>query len=77
VTEYDREASIMRRLWPTGGCCTMEKEVKLNEYHHKYPKIMGFIVKWCSRYQRPGARMFFQKVRTYLLKCVAPSSTRQ
>ena len=23
VPECDREASIMRRPWPTGGCCTM------------------------------------------------------
>jgi hypothetical protein len=23
VSEYDREASIMRRPWPTGGCCAM------------------------------------------------------
>jgi hypothetical protein len=27
VFECDREASIMRRPWPTGGCCTMEKEI--------------------------------------------------
>ena len=25
VSECDREASIVRRPWPTGGCCTMEK----------------------------------------------------
>jgi hypothetical protein len=23
VSECDREASIMRRPWPTGGCCAM------------------------------------------------------
>ena len=27
VSEYDREASIMRRPWPTRGCCAMEKKV--------------------------------------------------
>jgi hypothetical protein len=26
VSECDREASIMRRPWPTGGCCAMEKK---------------------------------------------------
>ena len=25
LTECDREASIMRRLWPTRGCCFMKK----------------------------------------------------
>jgi hypothetical protein len=25
VSECDREASIMRRLWPARGSCTMEK----------------------------------------------------
>jgi hypothetical protein len=25
VSECDREASIMRRPWPTGGCCSMGK----------------------------------------------------
>jgi hypothetical protein len=23
VSEYDREASILRRRWPTGGCCAI------------------------------------------------------
>jgi hypothetical protein len=26
VSECDREASIMRRPWPTRGCCTIEKK---------------------------------------------------
>jgi hypothetical protein len=25
VSEYDREASVMRRTWPTRGCCATEK----------------------------------------------------
>jgi hypothetical protein len=25
VSEYDRVASIVRRPWPTRGCCAMEK----------------------------------------------------
>jgi hypothetical protein len=25
VSECDREASIMRRPWPSRGCCAMEK----------------------------------------------------
>ena len=28
VSECDREASIMRKPWPTRGCCAMEKEMK-------------------------------------------------
>jgi len=27
VSECDRKASIMRRPWPTGSCCDMEKIV--------------------------------------------------
>jgi hypothetical protein len=27
LKERDREASIMRRAWPTGGCCDMGKNV--------------------------------------------------
>jgi hypothetical protein len=30
VVECDREASIMRRPWPTGGCCAMGKNNKLS-----------------------------------------------
>ena len=26
VSEYDREASIMRRSWTTNGCCAMGKK---------------------------------------------------
>jgi len=26
VSECDRESSIMRRTWPTGGCCSMINE---------------------------------------------------
>jgi hypothetical protein len=26
VSEYDREASIMRRPWPNGDCCAMVKK---------------------------------------------------
>jgi hypothetical protein len=25
VSEYDRESSMLRKLWPTGGCCAMVK----------------------------------------------------
>jgi hypothetical protein len=28
VSECDREASIMRRPWPTRGCCATEIEIK-------------------------------------------------
>ena len=32
VSECDREASIMRRPWPTGGCCAMGKiETKIKK----------------------------------------------
>jgi len=27
-TEWDRESSIVRRPWPTGGCCVMIKKIK-------------------------------------------------
>jgi len=28
VSECDREASIVRRPWPTRGCCAMEKKIE-------------------------------------------------
>ena len=28
VSECDRETSIRRRPWPTGGCCAMEKKLR-------------------------------------------------
>ena len=31
VSECDREASIMRRHWPTRGCCAMEKRSIVND----------------------------------------------
>ena len=31
VSECDREASILRRPWPTGGCCAVG-EIYSNEY---------------------------------------------
>jgi hypothetical protein len=31
VSECDREASIMRKPWPTSGCCAMEKNEKINK----------------------------------------------
>jgi hypothetical protein len=29
VSECDHEASIMRRRWPTRGCCAMKKKTKI------------------------------------------------
>ena len=38
MCECDREASIMRRPWPTRGCCVMEiyiyLNIKRNEVNH-------------------------------------------
>jgi hypothetical protein len=31
VSEYDHEASTMKRSWPTRGCCAMEKK-KISQY---------------------------------------------
>jgi hypothetical protein len=31
VPEYYREAPILRRSWPTGGCCAMEITIKWGE----------------------------------------------
>jgi hypothetical protein len=28
VSEGDREASIMKRTWPTGGCCPIKMKIK-------------------------------------------------
>jgi len=36
VPECDLEGSIMRRLWPTKGCCTTEKEIN---YHSTLPSF--------------------------------------
>jgi hypothetical protein len=37
VSEYDREASIMRRPWPTRGCCAIGKMHK----HDYFCVVMG------------------------------------
>ena len=31
MSECDREASIMRRPWPTRGCCDVAKKVAVTE----------------------------------------------
>jgi hypothetical protein len=31
VSECDREASIIRRPWPTRGCCAVEKKKRKSE----------------------------------------------
>jgi hypothetical protein len=33
VSVCDREASIMRKPWPTGGCRAMKKNVGLVHFH--------------------------------------------
>ena len=33
VSECDREASIMRRAWPTGGCCSLGR--RINDTSHE------------------------------------------
>jgi hypothetical protein len=32
VSECDRETSIMRRPWPTGGCCAMGADMEFSRY---------------------------------------------
>jgi hypothetical protein len=40
VSEYNREASTMRRPWPTGGCCTIKK---VSHYRHlRHHNVSGF-----------------------------------
>jgi len=41
VSECDREASTMRRLWPTRGCCVMEINNCINYYCSKTLIIFG------------------------------------
>jgi hypothetical protein len=40
VSEYDREASIMRRPWPTTGCCALKEN--LNKYLCSYCSVVSF-----------------------------------
>jgi hypothetical protein len=42
VSECDREASIMRRPWPTKGCCAMKKL-----YVHYNQSATTLKTKWC------------------------------
>jgi hypothetical protein len=35
VSEYDREASIKRRLWPKRGCRTIEREREIDLFSRK------------------------------------------
>jgi hypothetical protein len=36
VSECDREASTVRRPWPTGGCCARGERVILNQLEQPY-----------------------------------------
>jgi hypothetical protein len=40
VSEYDGEGSMMRRLWPTRGCCAVEKKKVDYEYLSIYIDVL-------------------------------------
>jgi hypothetical protein len=42
VSECDREASIMRKPWPTRDCCAMGKRERKKEYHHPRHRLLAF-----------------------------------
>jgi hypothetical protein len=42
VSEYDREASIMRRPWPNWGFCTMVKKIVSHHYWPRGHRMTGF-----------------------------------
>ena len=48
VSEYDREAStrIMRRPWPTRGCCAVEKQLCISHKEHLSVKDVENGVLW-------------------------------
>jgi hypothetical protein len=37
VSECDHEASIIRKFWPTRGCCTMKKKIPASERPQIHP----------------------------------------
>jgi hypothetical protein len=47
VSECDREASIMRRLWPTRGCCAMGGKNLVNSSHELWSSS------WCGCFCPP------------------------
>ena len=52
VSECDREASIMRRPWPTRGCCATEEKciiLYMSYVHAKYVRSQNDAVQYvCS-----------------------------
>jgi hypothetical protein len=59
ITEYDREASIMRRPWPIRGCCAMKNNARpLRENFHCVAGTIFHL--WI--------RLNFTKITKYLYK---------
>ena len=42
MSEYDHEASIMRRPWPTGGFCAMGKKRVGHHYRPRSQRMTAF-----------------------------------
>jgi len=54
VSECDREASIMRRPGPTGGCCPMESKLE------HFVAVDGVIINLCSLFYLSADVAFFR-----------------
>jgi hypothetical protein len=83
VCECDRETSIIRRPWPTRGCCAMEKRYLFSSLFMKYlfqyyirctflcwTAFVGIFVKYntnFSRAYRSYLRVRYVKTQQYLL----------
>ena len=52
VSECDREASIMSRSWPTGGCCAMENEKVETELLKISPSVLLYVKTSCHIHAR-------------------------
>jgi len=47
MSECDREASIMRRPWPTGGCWTMDKKGRRFIKSENHGLCLSFLSSYC------------------------------
>jgi hypothetical protein len=52
VSECDGEASILRRPWPTGGCCAMGTKVQESLYQLWHVVSVSVIMQRNTRYSR-------------------------
>jgi len=66
VSEDDREASIISRLWPTGGCCATGKKVTNVKVVLSYTIYCSYYIQGVQLKSGPLTKPWIFHVRCYL-----------